>query len=244
MPRAGWWFAATIIKTKLRSPSSFATSQIVTVFVGPGRRPFYLHKDLLLQKCPFFEKCLKDSSNAGHENEVPLAEDSSVAWARFSDWMYRDEIIELEDEEENNVLSFARTYVLADKFCMTSFKNAIVDACRAYARRWVIWPTTLAYLHEKGPPNSKLRQFLMDQLVYNLVEHNEFYYGDKAKDSGTKKSMDEFMRKGGDLPAEVMWAVGAAKKRGNSDPSKRKGCQYHDITDNRIICGCAGVKDE
>jgi hypothetical protein len=69
---------------------SFTTSEIVTVLVGPKRKRFHLHRDLICQRSPFMEKCLsKNRFSEGEKNELYLPEDDPKAFAIVVDWIYR-----------------------------------------------------------------------------------------------------------------------------------------------------------
>jgi BTB/POZ domain len=102
---------------------SYVKSKIIKVFVGKERILYNLHKTLLCDECPFFERCLNSGFKESRTGEVILTEDSVKAFDRFVEWVYNHK---LHAEDENFPL--AETYTLADKSGMEALKNVIVDA--------------------------------------------------------------------------------------------------------------------
>ena len=116
--------------------SSFTTSEIVTVLVGPKRKRFYLHRDLICQRSPFMEKCLsKNRFREGEKNELYLPEDDPKAFAIVVDWIYRGKLPGMTAGMRNlDVIDMSSAYCMADKFGMEELQNGIMDYIRTSYR--------------------------------------------------------------------------------------------------------------
>jgi hypothetical protein len=61
----------------------------VTIYIGPKQHKFMIHKDLLIKKSPYFEKCLKPAFAEGQFLEIKLQEDHMVSFEIFVIWIYK-----------------------------------------------------------------------------------------------------------------------------------------------------------
>ena len=77
---------------------NFASSKVITVLVGPGKKSYTLHQDLLCAHSPFFSKCLNGNFAEKHTDQVSLPEDSPDAFEHFVHWIYREDVAEPTDE--------------------------------------------------------------------------------------------------------------------------------------------------
>jgi hypothetical protein len=115
---------------------SFTTSEIITVHVGPKRKRFYLHRDLICERSPFMEKCLsKNRFSEGEKNELYLPEDDPKAFAIVVDWIYRERLPSMSSGVAGmDVIDMSSAYCMADKFGMEELQNGIMDYIRATFR--------------------------------------------------------------------------------------------------------------
>ncbi|KAJ9611436.1 hypothetical protein H2200_004620 [Cladophialophora chaetospira] len=114
---------------------NFTTSVIVTVHVGPKRKCFYLHRNLICERSPFMEKCLsKNRFSEGDKNELYLPEDDPKAFAIVVDWIYRGKLPGMTPGGGFDVIDMSSAYCMADKFGMEELQNGIMDCVRASFR--------------------------------------------------------------------------------------------------------------
>ena len=147
---------------------SAANSPTATILVGPDQQAYVLNEELLTRKCPFFDKCLKATYKEGKEDLVHLPEDSPAAFGSFVKWISKTKTSRCTDWTDVDLA--VETYVLADKLCMSAFQSAPVDSIRAYRRHNMAFrPSALAYISENSAPNSKLKAFLLDQNVFDMI---------------------------------------------------------------------------
>jgi hypothetical protein len=123
---------------------------------------YSFHKDILVERCPFFEKCLKNSYKEGQENQVYLVEESPAVFDRFVAFIYHNRVDEKMTSPDNSLL--VRTFALADKFCMPGFQNALVDAIACFYKTRVVYAPDLAFVNDDIPSNSKIRANVIHQV--------------------------------------------------------------------------------
>jgi len=58
---------------------------MVKVFVGPERKLFNLHEDLLCNRSEYFRSAFKGSFKEGSEKEIDLEEEDSEAFALLAE---------------------------------------------------------------------------------------------------------------------------------------------------------------
>ena len=179
------------------------------------------HKDLLVEKCPFFERCLKDSYKEGRESQVYLAEESPTVFDRFVTFIYHNRVDKKMTSPDNSVLVW--TFVLADKFCMPEFQNALVDAIACAHETREVSALDLAFVNDHVPSNSKIRAFLLDKMAFDVVQEER-----NNPTEPVVENVNEILRRGGDLATEIFWAVHEADPEREHGPSSwRNRCDYH-----------------
>jgi hypothetical protein len=196
---------------------SFASSAIITVTVGRDdrKRTYSLHEDVLVTKCPFFEKCLRSGMKEQVEQAVHLPEDNPEAFETVVKWMYAEKV---PTSVKGNRIGHA--YILANKFCMTELQNALVDRYRAICKIAVINVTSVTWIWAHTPEDCKLREMSLDQLHFEILKSPSAY-----------KNADHFkelMKTGGKLVTEMYWkSVHQKETVTRENPAFLTGCVYH-----------------
>ncbi|KAJ9499237.1 hypothetical protein LTR96_004166 [Exophiala xenobiotica] len=153
------------------SPPSFATSDIVRVIVGKKRTVFKLHRDVLMEKSPFFRKCLTSGMIEQQTNEVSLPEDSSRAFEFIVRWMYSTSILGArKDWEECEIYLIMGAWVLADKYCMPDLQNALIDELGFYWSKEYMNPDHLSWVADHANNESPLYRMALDQMAHDLKD--------------------------------------------------------------------------
>lgn len=213
---------------------NFASSTVIAVLVGPNKITYRLHKDLLCAQSPFFERCLKSNFLEKGKEEVELPEDLPEVFEQFIHWIYRDDVIKPKDQDSLELV--IHTYVFADKLCMSFFKNRIVTRIRAYHEYAGIHVNSLALWRSLDVPESLLLgRFLFDQAGYDMLKHPRKYF---LRDNGSAKrgDVDSFAHDNGPLISDILWAVLQASDYKSDDPATRRGCCYHEHTEDEVEC--------
>jgi hypothetical protein len=64
----------------------------VVIYVGPERKRYLIHKDLLTKQSEFFDRALNGKFKEAEENSIYLVEESPVAFDLLVGWLYQDRI--------------------------------------------------------------------------------------------------------------------------------------------------------
>lgn len=82
-------------------------NETVTIYVGNKRKRFTIHKKLLCDQSDYFLKAFTSGFKEREEGEMYLPEDSPEVMAIFVNFLYRGQIDECEDQEEQPSLKKA-----------------------------------------------------------------------------------------------------------------------------------------
>ncbi|KIX07641.1 uncharacterized protein Z518_02294 [Rhinocladiella mackenziei CBS 650.93] len=210
---------------------NFTTSEIVTVYVGVKRKRFFLHRELVCQRSPFMEKCLKKGHfDEGYKNELYLPEDDPKAFSIVVDWIYRSRLPS-RTEPSFDVSDMSAAYCMADKFGMEELQNNIIDNVRANFSRRENEPckapnfSALALTHLTGPPKSPLKRFYVEHLVHHMMRHPKWYH-DLKRNEPARVDMEELF-KIPDLVFYVMKKIWQFQAEPWKDPATWDKCCYH-----------------
>lgn len=115
--------------------SSFTQQKIITVCVGPKKKPFQLHRQLLIDKSPYFETRLK-ACWEGSADKLELDDFSVEGFEIVVDWMYTNEIPERlrcsQERDSDAIVNALHTLLLpayqaADMLMIADLQNKLVD---------------------------------------------------------------------------------------------------------------------
>ncbi|KAL2421391.1 hypothetical protein ABEF95_007647 [Exophiala dermatitidis] len=232
---------------------NFSTSEIVTVFVGPKRKKFFLHRELICQRSPFMEKCLKKGRfDEGYKNELYLPEDDPKAFSIIVDWIYRTKLPS-RTEPQFDVSDLSAAYCMADKFGMEELQNSIMDTIRlsfgsrireAVSAAGIIGGNSsapavipnfgaLALTHLTGPHKSPLKRFYVEHLVFHMMKNPKWYHELKRNDPA-RIDMEELFKLP-DLVFYIMKKVWQYTVEPWKDPALWDKCCYH-VHSNNTAC--------
>ncbi|KIW11156.1 hypothetical protein PV08_10456 [Exophiala spinifera] len=210
---------------------NFTTSEIVTVYVGHKRKRFFLHRELICQRSPFMEKCLKkDAFDEGYKNELYLPEDDPKAFSIVVDWIYRNKL-PARTEPAFDLCDLSASYCMADKFGMEELQNSIMDVVRAsFSRREgeAFKPpnfSALVLTHQFGPPKSPLKRFYVEHLVHHMMKQPKWYH--ELKRNEPNRSDLEEIYKIPDLVSYVFKKIWQFQGEPWKDPATWDKCCYH-----------------
>lgn len=140
----------------------------MTFYIGSKRKIFQVHKALVCQSAPFFEKAFNGPFQEGQEGVMHLPEDNTESFSMFVHWLYRSTIPEGNSQEYLNNLyhlySFSEKITpcldLADKTL-----HYIQDVFRIFRRK--MDRSTLVLVYENTLQHSVLRKFCVHVMVYD-----------------------------------------------------------------------------
>ncbi|MCJ1390260.1 hypothetical protein MMC18_003118 [Xylographa bjoerkii] len=109
---------------------SLITSKTVTLIVGPKRKSYPVHKDLLCRLSEYFHKAFHGSLQEAQKEELYLKEENPAAIEFFIGWVYRG--ADALAATEKCLAPLLELYLTADKWCLPVVQNAVVDSTRAW----------------------------------------------------------------------------------------------------------------
>ncbi|KAH6671050.1 hypothetical protein B0J14DRAFT_702110 [Halenospora varia] len=166
----------------LRFHTRGAWHAIVKVCVGPKRKEFTIHKNLICDKYDFFRRAFCSGFEEAEKGEMHLPEDDANVFANLTDYLYRGTVPDLVPPSPNSVdptlkktCALRRLYYLAEKLVMPALMDQIIDAIMDHQRKAKTYYTkalTIENLYNQTHSNSKLRQYAVAQLVCHSISQN------------------------------------------------------------------------
>ncbi|THV51290.1 hypothetical protein BGAL_0116g00220 [Botrytis galanthina] len=106
--------------------------ELVHIFVGPERKKFSVHKNLICRSGDFFKAAFQDNGfKEGAENKMDLPEDKPFIFQAFVTWMYtaRVESLQIPTEEAGSSrnLAIIELHIFADKYQSWQLMNFAMD---------------------------------------------------------------------------------------------------------------------
>jgi hypothetical protein len=99
--------------------------ETVSIYVGPKRKKFLVHKKLICEISDFFSKAFTGGFQEAQENSMHLPEDDPNAFALFIDWIYRSKVPAMHNREDQ--VTLYNLYIFAEKLCLDDLANATMD---------------------------------------------------------------------------------------------------------------------
>jgi hypothetical protein len=152
---------------------SHAGSDIVRVLVGRGRKLYICHK-MLTSHRPFSAKYLKPPFLEGVSNEAVLEDER--AREHSTNFFFQRVYTQTIETQTQTEIPFAAVYILADKFCMGAFKNAIVDAAVDYCERKPMHLEGLTLLVGHNLSSSHLAGVFLNKITLDIVKRRGSRY--------------------------------------------------------------------
>ena len=155
--------------------TKFQDNPIVTLNVGPDKRTFHVHQELLFKYSSVFKAAFSGECRESSERCMALPEDDPEAVERFMQWFYFKSLdltkgVCLKTWNERH-WQLARLNTLADKFDIGLLKNSIVDELFAGSKEldsWVPGPPVIGYIYENTTETSSLRKLIVEIYVWQM----------------------------------------------------------------------------
>jgi BTB/POZ domain len=221
--------------------------------VGPERQPFTVHREIICSKSPFFQNCLDSGLSESSKGEIELPVDLPAAFEEVLKWVYTGSITSPLKEPDGGdyliVHNLVHTYILADKLCMESLCNEVVDTIKAWHKNSITNPVFLSHFQDGVLSDSELKKFLVHQLAHDI-----FAYADVQDEEEVgcldEESLVKFFEQGGSEAWEVVKRMKELQKHycgrdvRHLDPSRENStCAYHRHRDTES-CLAGGGEEE
>lgn len=160
---------------------------MVTIWVGPERKRFLLHEELICARSKFFHSAFKSDFEESARKEMSMPEDDPITFGHLVDWLYLRRVsCAYADEDETDPESFgidhplwdraetvrelqwAKLWVLADKIGDDALK---LEAQHKYANILESFPSfpssveAVRYVYENTLESAEIRRVLVDCTV-------------------------------------------------------------------------------
>jgi hypothetical protein len=210
---------------------------LVNLYVGPTKEHFYVHKDKLCAKVPYFDKMFKGGFLEAANKSATFPEDNPADFDLLIRWIYEDVIEPLEPDIpakcpagtqlkfDNDYLDF---YVFAEKLCVPELQDRIMDALLAQLKstQSILWGDTIKLVYKQTSKNSPMRKLAVYTVKYVLECRSFQELCPVSEVQEILQSHEEFLPDLLTLQREWAYTAGATYKV--VDPSWIKDtCQFH-----------------
>jgi hypothetical protein len=147
----------------------------VTIYVGPYRQKFVVHKNLLCKAAEFFKAAFCTDFKEGKEGTMDMPEDSAAAFSLFIEWLYHGTIPN--GCTQSYVDSLYDLYIFAEKICMDSpeLKDNTMDETQDASRLYNMLPkpAMVRKVFQNTVEGSELKIYCGLALVFYLNKQRE-----------------------------------------------------------------------
>lgn len=205
---------------------------LVIVYVGPKRKRFRIHRDLLASASEFFRQKVKPYHDLRRGPFlIYLADYDPIVFELFVNWLYRKTLPALDEHSEvrakEQVGHYITLYLMAESWSIAPLKNLIIDTIKARQTCNNGWfPTDLIKrIYAATPKGSPFRRYIVD---YFLFKTSTSVWGEAELAKALKKQVDagnvEFLLE----CYEGLFLMAYKSKMRNRDPGRRGRCFYHE----------------
>lgn len=141
---------------------------MVNIFVGPKRKRYHVHKDLLCDRSEYFRAMFQGGYQETQTKEVFLVDEDASAMELFVTWIYGTTLRGPADSNESS--AYLGLLVLSMKFLIEQLHNECVDLIRAYFRDGCkpVWAKHVKYVYD-NLNDQKLRHFLIRRVAKETI---------------------------------------------------------------------------
>jgi hypothetical protein len=152
--------------------------EMASIYVGPKRKKFLVHKKLICEASDFFSKAFTGGFQESQGDSMHLPDDDPNAFALFIDWIYRSKIPTMKPEDQATAYRVAITlynlYIFAGKLCLDDLANATMDEIQKLVDSY--WypfgldqhSALISKVYTETPSDSPLRKFCSHIMAFDL----------------------------------------------------------------------------
>jgi hypothetical protein len=145
--------------------SSRLGTELVTIYVGKARKEFVIHKKLICETAPFFDKAFNGGFKE-KEGTMELPEDGPSAFDLFVELLYSG--IVPDGNSTEYFIQPHKLYVFAEKHCLNELANKTMDKIQTVHHSYFdahTSPPLAAYVFNNTAPDSPIRKFSIEALA-------------------------------------------------------------------------------
>jgi hypothetical protein len=217
--------AKTLHKRLLAGPT-------VDIFVGPERRHWTLHRNLLCHHSSYFEtefvghEVPKSNKGDGGANELELPDDDPRGFELLVKWLYQGSLEDVSGMADMEKYDYAvacnKLYVLCDKFDMVLLKNIAMDRYRQLLNevQLVPDPDEINDIYRASSARSPFRRLMTNIAARQIM------------DPEVDKDAESYRRCFENNPDFAVEMVNSIRRLSGgmlfNDPTESDACEYHD----------------
>ncbi|KAG9831930.1 hypothetical protein KCU98_g13032, partial [Aureobasidium melanogenum] len=172
--------AGKAVSTPNKWPSRKLYKETVSIFVGPNKEKYTLHKGLLCIYSDFFRAAFEGSFKEAHENKIELPDVLVDVFEAFQVWLYSRSLRDPEDHGDSSTRpqllthrTLAYLWVFGDKYQIPLLQNDSIDALLEKMDQENLFSTIVVDIaYQSTMQGSPLRRFAIDICVFRM-EHKQ-----------------------------------------------------------------------
>ncbi|KAI6885093.1 hypothetical protein KC360_g1524 [Hortaea werneckii] len=225
---------ADINAISARDFAELLSGPLVDIYVGPDKRHWCLHRNLLCHHSTYFE-----TEFEGHEvpktmkadgQKLELPDDDPIGFELLVKWLYQGQLensLEGTDEQKyEHAVACYKLYLLCDKFDMIKLKNLAMDLYRQGLHEAQLVPDAdeINEIYRRAPVGSPFRRLMTNISARQIM------------DNGARKDAESYRKCFVDNPDFAVDMINAIRSMSGGmlfeDPTRAsEACQYHDHGD-------------
>ena len=208
---------------------------MVDIYVGPERKKFHLHRDLLCERSEFFKASFMGNFKEAAAEEMALPEDNVVSFELFVGWLYGGSVISIPSDDE--FPAYVDLVILSQKLCLEQLQNETTDRIlmlyRTSSRK--LTADAIRSVYENTSAGDPLRNLTVRCASWAAVRHETSSFAPDDKD--LMKTSGEFA-----IDFTTMLAryyidkIGICDRTEETDPRRKPNCFYHKHN-STPVCG-------
>lgn len=206
------------------------TGSMVNIYVGPTKRQWTLHRNLLQHHTKFFEQRVMNPSEK--EDNVELLEDDPSAFEMLVKYLYQgkiDDVAELASEKKwAHAESCQKLYFLCDRIGLHQLKNCAIDQFRraCFDSGLVPGPEEMRPVYDNTSVGSPFRTLISQIAARQIMD---------PESDNSAATYQTCFENGPEFAVDVINAIrdGAGGKL-LKDPTQEVGCFFHEHQDDEL----------
>ncbi|KAI7238340.1 hypothetical protein KC330_g2592 [Hortaea werneckii] len=225
---------ADINAISARDFAELLSGPLVDIYVGPDKRHWCLHRNLLCHHSSYFE-----TEFEGHEvpktmmaegQKLDLPDDDPVGFELLVKWLYQGQLensLQGTDEQKyEHAVACYKLYLLCEKFDMIKLKNLAMDLYRQGLHEAQLVPDAdeINEIYRRAPVGSPFRRLMTNISARQIM------------DNGARKDAETYRKCFVDNPDFAVDIINAIRSMSGGmlfeDPTRAsEACEYHDHGD-------------
>ncbi|TVY51232.1 hypothetical protein LCER1_G006740 [Lachnellula cervina] len=202
-------------------------TQMVNIYVGKGdaEEHFTVHKELLCNKIPYFEKMFKGGFQEATTNEARFPEDTPASFDMMLDWVYERSLPPVVYSKGEGFASSAswdctELYVLCDKLCIPELMDKVMDIYRKFNMdsNTLSHESEIRAVYSRTAPGSPIRRYVAYTCAWTIIHG--------CADVWNIEVLEDLITTVPDLARDVIRIM---RETGGKieNPSKGPNCDFH-----------------